>query len=393
MILTAKQEEGLRIAIARYRAKEPYTCISGFAGSGKSTLIKFIVAALDLQPEDVAYIAFTGKAANVLQQKGCPNAMTAHKLLYNAKPLSNGTFIFEEKSSLDEDYKLLIVDEVSMLPKPMWELLLSHRIHVIAAGDPGQLPPINKDDDNHVLDKPHVFLEEIMRQAKESEIIRLSMHIREGKPISTFEANGEQVQIFDKSQTVCGMYDWADQILCATNDKRNEINRIVRTLKGFGDLPCEQDKIISLNNHWDEASNKAVPLTNGSIGKITGFTTQDIHLPKYIFDKPLSIIRLNMDAGLDGEFTCLDVDLNGLISGTETLAPKQKFQMKKNKMLSNPPLFFAYGYAITTHKAQGSEWPRVLVFEENFPFEKEEHKRWLYTATTRASEKLVIIKK
>ena len=67
--------------------------------------------------------------------------------------------------------------------------------------------------------------------------------------------------------------------------------------------------------------------------------------------------------------------------------------MKKNKMLPNPPLFFAYGYAITTHKAQGSEWPRVLVFEESFPFEKEEHKRWLYTATTRASEKLVIIKK
>lgn len=392
MILTNKQQEGLKTAIERYKNKEPYTCISGYAGSGKSTLIKFIVAALGFAPEDVAYIAFTGKAANVLQQKGCPNAMTAHKLLYTAKQLPSGLYYFEEKRKLDEDYKLLVVDEVSMLPRPMWELLLRHHIYIIAAGDPGQLPPISETDNNHILDHPHVFLDEIMRQAKESEIIRLSMHVREGKSLGTFESSGAQVQIFDKSQITYGMYKWADQILCATNDKRNELNNIVRTLKGFGDLPCEEDKVISLNNHWDEASDKGIPLTNGSIGLIKAYTTQDLYLPRFICEKPLTILRANIDAGVDGEFTCIDIDYQGLLTGNKTLEGKQEFQMKKNKMLPNPPYHFVYGYAITTWKAQGSEWDKVLGFEENFPTGIT-HQQYLYTMITRARDKLVVIKK
>ena len=75
----------------------------------------------------------------------------------------------------------------------MWNLLISHGIYVIALGDPGQLPPVSKDDDNQVLDYPHVFLDEIMRQAQESEIIRLSMHIRDGKPLEEFQCAGQQV--------------------------------------------------------------------------------------------------------------------------------------------------------------------------------------------------------
>lgn len=211
MVLTKKQEEGLKIAVSRYRDREPWTCISGYAGSGKSTLIKFIIAALDVNPEeDVCYVAFTGKAANVLSQKGCSNAITAHKLLYKAKPMPNGTYKFIPKDIFDNPYKIIVVDEVSMLPKPMWDLLLSHKVYVLATGDPGQLPPIDKESDNHVLDHPHVFLDEIMRQAQDSEIIRLSMWIREGKPLSAFPCENAQVQIYDKSQVVSGMYNWAD---------------------------------------------------------------------------------------------------------------------------------------------------------------------------------------
>ncbi|MBO7211203.1 MAG: AAA family ATPase, partial [Methanobrevibacter sp.] len=86
MQLTAKQEQGLKIAVERYRNGEPWTCIAGYAGTGKSTLVKFIVAALNLDPEDVCYIAYTGKAAKVLKEKGCPNAKTAHRLLYQSYP-------------------------------------------------------------------------------------------------------------------------------------------------------------------------------------------------------------------------------------------------------------------------------------------------------------------
>lgn len=137
MILTNKQEEGLNIAISRFHNHDPYTVISGYAGSGKSTLVSFIIDALDINPDDVAYVAYTGKASLVLQSKGCETATTAHQLLYKAFPRSDGSFYFKIKRPLDHPYKLIVVDEVSMLPKEMWDLLLSHHIHVLALGDPG----------------------------------------------------------------------------------------------------------------------------------------------------------------------------------------------------------------------------------------------------------------
>ena len=106
------------------------------AGTGKSTLIKYIIAALDIPPEEVSYVAYTGKAAQVLRQKGCPNSITAHKLLYKAKPMPNGTYKFVPKPCFDEPYQIIVVDEVSMLPKEMWNKLLSHGVHVLATGDP-----------------------------------------------------------------------------------------------------------------------------------------------------------------------------------------------------------------------------------------------------------------
>lgn len=106
-------------------------------GSGKSTLVKFIIAALDLSENEVSYIAFTGKAAKVLQQKGCPNAMTAHKLLYYSEQKANGKFAFTPRKRLEnKSLHVIVVDEISMLPKEMWELLLSHHIYVLALGDP-----------------------------------------------------------------------------------------------------------------------------------------------------------------------------------------------------------------------------------------------------------------
>ena len=107
------------------------------AGTGKTTLVRFIIDALNLKNEEVAYIAYTGKAALVLRDKGCPNAMTAHKLLYHSHRMKNGEFYHTPKVELDEPYKLVVVDEVSMLTQSMWNLLLSHNVHVIACGDPG----------------------------------------------------------------------------------------------------------------------------------------------------------------------------------------------------------------------------------------------------------------
>lgn len=395
MILTNKQEEGLRTAIQRFKDCKPYTCIAGYAGTGKSTLIQFIISALELRPEEVCYVAYTGKAAQVLRQKGCPNAVTAHKLLYKARPMPNGTYKFEPKVTLDGEYRLIVVDEISMLPNDMWLRLLNHRVHVIACGDPFQLPPIDKDSDNHVLDKPHVFLDEIMRQAYDSEIIRFSMWIREGKPISEFPASGAQVMLVDPQHVVSGMYTWADQILCATNQNRNAINEFVRKIKGFGPEPVVGDKIICLRNQWEFLSNSILdpsPLTNGTIGTILNMNKTVIKPPFWICDKDIPVLYTSMTDDNNTQFDYIPVDYTFLTTGEKLLTGKQEFQMRKSNKCPDPPFEFAYAYGITTHKAQGSEWQKVLVYEERFPFEKEEHARWAYTAATRASEKLVWIK-
>lgn len=404
MELTRKQLEGLKIAVARYHAGEQYTVISGYAGSGKSTLIQFIIDALNLPPDRVAYVAFTGKAANVLRQKGCPNATTAHKLLYYAKPMPNGQFIFTPKKSLEEGYKLIVVDEVSMLPKDMWLLLLHHHIYVLACGDPGQLPPINKDQANGVLDHPHVFLDEIMRQAQDSAIIRLSMLVREGGDFRNFEDVPGEVRIIknkwsfrnnkeDYKACLCG----ADQILCATNRNREALNKVVRQLQGRGPTPELGDKVIGLTNHWNELSVKYSPLTNGSIGYISEMYDNYIKYPKWIHEEPVRLLMSNISIDDEDDMFCdVPIDYQHLTTGNMSVDPKTLYRIRNYVNNTDKPGFFvpydfSYGYAITCWKAQGSEWNNILFFEEGFPTNETEHIQYLYTGITRASSKLILV--
>ncbi|MBE6148273.1 MAG: hypothetical protein E7167_01990 [Firmicutes bacterium] len=383
MILTYKQEEGLKIAIQRYKDRERYTVISGYAGSGKSTLVKFIISALGLYNEDVAYIAYTGKAALVLKEKGCPNATTAHKLLYQSFPRKDGTFYHKPRRPLEYPYKLIIVDEVSMLPKEMWDLLLSHRVHVIALGDPGQLPPIG--EDNEILAQPHIFLDEIMRQAQESEIIRLTMDVRAGKSLSLYKGN--EVQIIDKKELVSGMFTWADQILVAKNDTRFKINQLMRSyLHNVWDstYPVEGDKVICLRNYWEEPNISGDVLVNGTIGYITNLEKPNRVHPLFIGH--VVNAKFTPDYGESSfENTLID---NKLLTTGNSIINNNNFNIFKN--VPNKPKHFDYGYAITCHKAQGSEYNKVLVLEEWL--KGGDHARWLYTAATRAKEKLVIVK-
>ena len=90
------------------------------AGTGKSTLIKFIIDALNIDPNDVVYVAYTGKAANVLKNKGCQNAITAHKLLYYARLLPNGKYQYTPRPTLENKPAIVVVDEISMLPLDLW---------------------------------------------------------------------------------------------------------------------------------------------------------------------------------------------------------------------------------------------------------------------------------
>lgn len=396
--LNSKQLEGLELAVARYRAGEKCTIISGYAGTGKSTLVKFIIAALaqdGIDPDrDVVYTSFTGKATQVLQKKGNKNVSTLHKLLFEHYPKADGTFYRRPVPSIS--FKIVIVDECSMVPKDLLKRLANYNVHIICLGDPGQLPPIDKKDDNHLLDTPHIFLDEIMRQEEQSEIIKLTMDIRAGKPLNKYI--GKEIQILDKEDLTTGMLQWADQVICATNATRTALNRQMRDLLGRNESPEDGDKVICLRNYWDVWAEDGSPLVNGTIGFLHNSFNTFLKIPAYITGGRLSQIDTVManfksDDGVT-EFNNLSMDKKMILEGEPTLTWKESFKLSNNKkFMYSLPLSFTYGYAITCHKSQGSEWDNVLVIEEGFPYDKEEHQRWLYTAATRAAKKLVIIRK
>ena len=396
MELNEKQKNGLTLALQRYKNKEKYTVIAGYAGAGKSTLVRFIIEELKtygVKETDVCFACFTGKAAQVLLKKGNKNVITLHKLLYKSIPKESGGFVRIPNPSIP--YKIVVVDEVSMAPKTLMDLLFKHNVYVICLGDPFQLPPVDKKEDNHLLDAPHIFLDEIMRQAQESEIIQLSMAIRENRPIEVFQ--GKEVQILNKEELNTGMLTWADQILVATNATRVSINAQMRKLLNFGEQPQDGDKIICLRNYWDCFSDSEEPLVNGTIGILKDSFLTKRYLPRIVKSiDGLSHIDLIMgdfisDSGM--YFHSLEMDKKMIDTGDFSLDWKTVYQLNRNpKTRDIPPLEFTYGYAITCHKAQGSEWDKVLVIEEKFPFDKIEHARWLYTAVTRSSEKLVLVR-
>ena len=393
MELTEKQEKGLETILTRYNLGLKYTTISGYAGTGKSTLVKFAIAALGVREDRVAYATFTGKAAEVLRKKGNTGACTLHKLLYDHFPKPGGGFIRKPKTSLN--YDVVVVDEVSMAPKSMIDMLLSHRVYVIFLGDPFQLPQINKDESHDILENAHIFLDEVMRQAAESEIIQISMKIRNGEPIDFMK--GKEVIIIPKSELVEGHLTWADQILCGTNATRENINRQMREIYGFSGLPQDGEKMICLRNYWDDCADNGDALVNGTTGILRNPFETFRMIPNYI---PIDNHRMDVVQGdfvtSDGStFNSVEMDKKLLIDGVKCITDgKILFRLGKlkNKIGDIVPREFAFGYAITTHKAQGSEWDKVLVIEEKFPFSKEEHARWLYTAVTRASEKLVLVR-
>ena len=396
MELNEKQKNGLTLALQRYKNKEKYTVIAGYAGAGKSTLVRFIIEELKtygVKETDVCFACFTGKAAQVLLKKGNKNVITLHKLLYKSIPKESGGFVRIPNPSIP--YKIVVVDEVSMAPKTLMDLLFKHNVYVICLGDPFQLPPVDKKEDNHLLDAPHIFLDEIMRQAQESEIIQLSMAIRENRPIEAFQ--GKEVQILNKEELNTGMLTWADQILVATNATRASINTQMRKLLNFGEQPQDGDKIICLRNYWDCFSDNEEPLVNGTIGILKDSFLTKRYLPSIVKSTDgLSHIDLIMgdfisDSGM--YFHSLEMDKKMIDTGEFSLDWKTVYQLNRNsKTRDIPPLEFTYGYAITCHKAQGSEWDKVLVIEEKFPFDRIEHARWLYTAVTRSSEKLVLVR-
>lgn len=283
-----------------------------------------------------------------------------------------------------------------MLPKDMWELLLNYKIHIIACGDNFQIPPILADQDNHLLDNPHIQLTEIMRQAKDSGIITLSTLIREGKDYRNFKS--DDAMVLDMSEVNTGMLEWADIILCATNRMRQFLNTTIRVNRGYNEPLVDGEKVICNHNYWETRSAEDLGLTNGLIGTIEINKQLNYSYPYYLKvpSNKLECTDVNITTDFNDSFSNIVLDNKQFINGTPSLTNQQIYKLKRSKkrnLRDQIPYDFDYGYAITTWKAQGSQWNKVLVFEENHPRDKIEHLKFLYTSITRAVDKVVLIKK
>ena len=356
------------------RGDSPLFRLFGYAGTGKTTLARHFAEGVD---GAVQFAAFTGKAAQVMRAKGAANAKTIHSLIYRprgeeevqdevtGKTGMAPTFALNRQSDIAKA-SLVIVDECSMVGEELGRDLLSFGVPVLVLGDPGQLPPISGGGFFTDAD-PDFLLTEIHRQAAENPIVRMAMDVREGRQL----INGDYgtARIIAKTELTTEMVTDADQVLVGINRTRRRYNQRLRELADFnGPYPQAGDKLVCLRN------DPAKGLLNGSLWKVMTASKQT--------SKPGINLLVSPDDGdtdrgvakiklLKAAFDDPDTDVGWQL--------KRRFDD------------FDFGYALTVHKAQGSQWDNVMLFDESFAF-RDMRDRWLYTAITRAAERLTIVR-
>jgi len=358
---TQQQDRALR-AVADWHKDEngPQVFrLFGWAGTGKSTLARHLAADV----KDVRYAAFTGKAAAVMRKRGCRGAGTIHSLIYTMVSDDQG----EPKFALDPespaaDADLIVVDEVSMVDEPLARDLLSFNTKVLVLGDPFQLPPVQ--GAGFFTDtEPDILLTEIHRQAADNPIVRMSMDVREGGRLELGE--------YDKSRVIRrGDVDQmevlaADQVLVGRNKTRLTYNERLRELKGLTQgLPEVGEKLVCLRN------NPQKRLLNGQIW-IVGDVSRKTKG------------RLGMELLPEDDGRPVDV----VTHKSFFLGEEASLSWSERRGYDE----FTYGYCLTVHKAQGSQWDNVYLFDESYVF-REDRARWLYTGLTRAAEQITVVK-
>lgn len=377
--LSKDQEKALRGIMGWYKKpKRQFVGLGGYAGTGKTTLIAILRKKLKKKLR-VAFVTFTGKASRVLRGKLVEQRSlyendsvgTIHSLIYSPIVSEKDEIVgWERKKRIEVD--LIIIDEASMVDGIIWSDLLGYGVPIVAVGDHGQLPPIR--GLYNLMEKPDLVLEKIHRQARGNPIIQVSVWARKlGKiPMGIFgdgikkidgEKDGQEVEEILRSYN----QDWL--VLCGFNKSRIRLNRFIRSAneQNPGE-PVKGDRVICLRN------NHAKEICNGMLGTIVN-----------ISDKNQKWYESEIE--MDGEMKNYRGSILKEQFGQERTI---SFTNERRKTLDGD--LFDWGYALTVHKAQGSQSPKVLLFEERFGMmNDEEWRRWLYTGVTRAEKELVVV--
>jgi exodeoxyribonuclease-5 len=333
----------------------------GYAGTGKTTLARHIAQGVDGK---VLFGAFTGKAALVMRSKGCEGATTIHSMIYKARESEEETPSF----SLWDDApaskaKLIVIDECSMVDEELGKDIMSFGCPVLVLGDPAQLPPV-QGGGFFTQAEPDAMLTEVHRQAEDDPIIWLSMQVREGKMLKP-GWYGETEVVAKRDLDPARVVE-ADQVLVGRNNTRRAYNQRMRLRRSFDEeLPVAGERLVCLRN------NKRKGLFNGGLWEVSERGKARA--------KIITMRIRPQDEGAKREVK-VSVRPECFTGGIEAMEWSQR------KIYDE----FDYGYVLTVHKSQGSQWDDVVLFDESFAF-PESRERWLYTGITRAAKKLTLV--
>ena len=313
----------------------------------------------------VLFAAYTGKAAHVMRTKGCKDASTLHSLIYKCLETEDGPQFELTSTSPLAEAKLLIIDECSMVDATLGNDILSFGVPVLVLGDPAQLPPVFGDEGFFTEALPDVLLTDIQRQARESPIIDMATTVREGGRLVV--GDYDRSRVVRRDAITLAELASADQVLVGRNRTRHRVNERLRDHLGlYGAVPQPADRLVCLrNNHRRGLLNGSTwrartALANGDSAVMLGIVPDD--------DDKAAVINTTTHLAF----------FRGTAEQELSYFERRQFD----------PFDFAYG--LTVHKAQGSQWPDVTIFDEAGVFGAH-GRRWLYTAITRAADRLTLV--
>jgi exodeoxyribonuclease-5 len=431
--LTQGQQRGLAMArkLTSY-AHAPYIAVlGGYAGTGKTTLLKIIAEAMEGYP---MIVAPTGKAALRVKEATGIGAKTIHSWMYSPEEdEATGDVSYTLKPPADIDVgelDLLIIDEATMVGPDLWadiyEVCKMKRLNILIVGDPFQLPPVQKDRDPdarpfNLLD-PHnthqgiptnheyVMLTEIVRQALDNPIIRASMLVREGNPA---EAVFQLPRIPSRDLIARGAETLLRQgvIICHKNETRNRLNSKMRIAMGrpVDRIVTGEPLLVLQNNYRLNRFNGELATFDSWYDEPGGLHKVHDRYRKADGNSRFGIAKLDPTEydpfakailceeqvfgrfGHIGEYSVTKAAY--AIYGKPILEEPEHPETpeEREKRLGYPMLHANFGYVMTCHKSQGSEWGDVLVvIEPSLPLRREDGQRWLYTAVTRAKSSVTL---
>jgi exodeoxyribonuclease-5 len=366
----------------------------GFGGTGKSSVLNEISYVIQngegVKAGNILFATYTGKAAAVMRSKGMP-ASTIHSLIY--KPQIDSVtgqitgFMLNDESDLN-NASLLVCDEVSMVNEEMGEDLKSFGVPILVVGDRGQLDPI-KGEGYFMSEEPDIELTKIERVALDNPLIWMANEVRLGNYLKPGKYGDSQIHRIDGKIPAEYLME-ADQLICGMNRTRTTLNRRYRKLMGYFDqdseFPVLGDRLMCLKN------NKDTGVLNGTQWHCGAPTIEKIWKRKDWRNKNSKMEETNVQGLHMRVRSCdlFDADGNPLIVNTvcSTHHFDENVQAPHWKDVSGTDEY-AFAYAATVHKAQGSQWPHIVVKDESGVFRDQEWKH-RYTSISRASERVDI---